>query len=152
IGVLESLNPEEALAHFAAIVESSEDAIISKTLDGIILTWNTGAERIYGYTAPEAIGQPMTILLPEDRPDEEAEILRRIAREERVDHFETVRRTKDGGRIDVSLTISPIHDATGRTVGASHIARSLTDRKRLNDQLRHLAAIVESSEDAIISK
>jgi two-component system, cell cycle sensor histidine kinase and response regulator CckA len=146
------LNPEEALAHFAAIVESSEDAIISKTLDGIILTWNNGAERVYGYTASEVIGRPMTILLPEDRPDEEAEILRRIARGERVDHFETVRRTKNGGLIDVSLTISPIRDNNDRIVGASHIARNVTDRKHLNDQLRHLAAIVESSEDAIISK
>src|SRR5260370_950138 len=129
--------PEEAIAHLAAVVESSEDAIISKTLDGIILTWNAGAERVYGYMAAETIGRPMTMLLPEDRADEETEILERIGRGDRVEHFETVRRTGDGRLIDVSLTISPIRDDTGRIVGASHIARNITDRKRLDVQLRH---------------
>ncbi len=150
--MLQELTPEAAMAHLAAIVESSEDAIISKTLDGTILSWNAGAERVYGYTAPEAIGRAMTFLLPEDRTDEEAEILRAIARGQPVDHFETVRRTKSGDLIDVSLTISPIRDTSDRIVGASHISRKITERKRVDQQLRHLAAIVESSEDAIISK
>ena len=151
-GNLEGSNSEEAMAHFAAIVESSEDAIISKTLDGTILTWNAGAENVYGYSAAEAIGRPMTFLLPEDRPDEEILILERIGRGAPVEHFETVRRTKSGNLIDVSLTISPIRDERGRIIGASHVARNISERKRLDEQLRHFAAIVESSEDAIISK
>jgi PAS domain S-box-containing protein len=150
--MLRAFDPEEASAHLAAIVESSEDAIISKTLNGIILTWNAGAERVYRYTATEAIGRPMTFLLPEDRPDEETEILERIGRGERVEHFETVRLTKQGNQIDVSLTISPIRDKSGRIIGASHVARDITERKRIDERLRRLAAIVESSEDAIISK
>jgi PAS domain S-box-containing protein len=145
-------HPDEAMAHLAAIVESSEDAVISKTLEGTILTWNTGAEHVYGYPAAEAIGLAMTILLPDDRPDEETLILERIRRGERVEHFETVRRNKSGDRIDVSLTISPIRDHNGRIIAASHIARNISERKRLDEQLRHLAAIVESSEDAVISK
>jgi two-component system cell cycle sensor histidine kinase/response regulator CckA len=147
-----ALNPERAIAHLAAIVESSEDAIISKTVDGVILTWNQGAEHVYGYTASEAIGQPMTLLIPDDRIGEEAEILARIGRGERVEHLETVRRKKNGVLIDVSLTISPICDPGGEVIGASHIARDITESKRLNNYLRQLAAIVESSEDAIISK
>ena len=142
----------ERLQQLAAIVESSEDAVISKTLDGTILTWNEGAERIYGYTAAETIGRLMTTLLPEDRPDEEAEILQRIARGDRVDHFETVRLTKSGGLIDVSLTISPIRDRHGEVRGASYVARNLTERKRLDERLRLFAAIIGSAEDAIISK
>src|SRR6478672_2915861 len=130
-------NPDEAIAHLAAIVESSEDAVISKTLDGIILTWNAGAEHVYGYPAAEAIGRPMTFLLPEDRPDEESLILERIGRGERVEHFETVRRRKSGDRIDVSLTISPIRDSNGRIIAASHVARNITERKRLDEKLRH---------------
>ncbi len=145
-------NAERAAAHLAAIVESSEDAIISKTLEGVILTWNIGAQHVYGYSGEEAIGQPMTLLIPDDRTAEETEILARIGRGERMDHFETVRRNKRGELIDVSLTISPIRDRTGRVIGASHIARNITARKRLDEQLRRLAAIVESSEDAIISK
>jgi two-component system cell cycle sensor histidine kinase/response regulator CckA len=121
----------------AAIVESSEDAIISKTLEGVILTWNAGAERLYGYPAAEAIGCPMTMLLPADRPNEENEILSRIRRGERVEHFETVRRRKSGECIDVALTISPIRDANGHIIGASHVARNITDRKRLDEQFRH---------------
>lgn len=146
------VTPEAAMAHLAAIVESSEDAIISKTLDGIILTWNAGAERVYGYTAEEALGKPMTILLPDDRPDEEAAILARIRRGERVDHFDTIRKNRSGELINVSLTISPTRDSTGRITGASHIARNIGQRKRLDQRMQQLAAIVESSEDAIISK
>ncbi|PWU03568.1 MAG: histidine kinase [Terriglobia bacterium] len=151
-GILENSHPEEAMAHLAAIVESSEDAIISKTLDGIILSWNSGAERIYGYTSGEAIGKPMTLVLPDDRPNEETEILERIQRGERVEHFETVRKTKSGDLIDVSLTISPIRDKHGRLIGASHVARNVTDRKQIELRLEQLAAIVSFAEDAIISK
>jgi PAS domain S-box-containing protein len=147
-----SFNSEEAIAHLAAIIESSEDAIVSKTVDGVVLTWNRGAERVYGYSADEAIGKPMTFLLPEDRPDEEAGILARIGRGDRVEHFETVRRRKNGDLIDVSLTISPIRDRSGHVVGASHVARDVTERKGLSDRLERLAAIVESSEDAIVAK
>jgi PAS domain S-box-containing protein len=151
-GSLPGFNAEQAMTHLAAIIESSEDAIISKTLEGMILTWNAGAEHIYGYSAAEAIGRPMTLLLPEDRPDEEAEILDGIRRGQRVEHFETVRRRKNGEHIDVSLSISPIRDRNGCIVAASHVARDITERRRLDEQLRHLAAIVESSADAIISK
>jgi len=125
------------MAHLAAIVESSDDAIISKTLQGVILTWNTGAERVYGYAAGEMIGRPMTVLLPEDRPDEETDILDRLKRGERVEHFETIRRRKGGDFINVSLTISPIHGTGREIIGVSHIARDITERKRLDDQLRH---------------
>jgi two-component system cell cycle sensor histidine kinase/response regulator CckA len=143
---------ERAMAHLASIVESSDDAIIGKTLEGIILSWNGGACRVYGYTAAEAIGQSMTLLLPEDRPGEEAQILERIARGERVAHFETRRRRKGGETVDVSLTISPIRDKTGRIIGASHVARDITDRRQMNEQAALLAALVQSSEDAIVSK
>lgn len=127
---------EERLELLAAVVESSEDAIISKTLDGTILTWNSGAERVYGFPASETIGRPMMMLLPPGREDEEIEILARIARGERVEHFETERLTKKGDLIDVSLTISPIRDRTGTIRGASHVARNITERKRLDMQLR----------------
>ncbi|HTM49013.1 MAG TPA: PAS domain S-box protein [Bryobacteraceae bacterium] len=140
------------MAHLAAIVESSEDAIVSNTLNGTILTWNTGAEKLYGYTAEEAIGQPMMLLLPKDRTDEENDIRSRIVRGERLDHFESVRRTKRGENIHVSLTISPILDRDGRITGISHVARDISERKRLDERLERMAAIVESSEDAIISK
>jgi PAS domain S-box-containing protein len=151
-GVMDGFDPEGAMAHLAAIVESSQDAIISKTLQGIILSWNTGAQRLYGYTAAEAIGRSISLLLPEDRADEEAEILDRIGRGERVTHFETVRRTKTGELIDVSLTISPIRGRSGRIIGASHVARNISEGRRQNEESRRLAAIVQSSEDAIISK
>src|SRR5579872_730326 len=123
-------------SHLAAIVESSEDAIVSKDVDGRILSWNSGAERIYGYSASEAIGQPIAILFAPDRADEEDEILSEIRRGERIDHFETVRQRKDGRRIHVSLTVSPIRDRSGTIIGASHIARDVTDRKHADEQLR----------------
>ena len=149
---LKASSPEQAVAHLAAIVQSSEDAIISKTLQGIIVSWNGGAERLYGYPASEVIGRSMTLLLPHDRPDEEAEILDRIRRGEQVAHFETVRRRKNGELIELSLTISPIRDAGGEIIGASHVARNISDRRRLEHRLEELAAIVECAEDAIISK
>ena len=123
-------------SRLAAIVESSDDAIIRKNLDGIIETWNAGAERMFGYTAQEAIGKPVTLLMPPERADEEPGILARIRRGERIDHYDTVRRRKDGSLVDVSLSISPIVDAGGNVVGASKIARDITGRKRINAMLR----------------
>lgn len=121
---------EEAQAWLAAIVDSSQDAIVSKTLDAVITSWNQGAERIFGYTAAEAIGRPITLIIPPERLDEEPAILERLRKGERVEHFETVRVAKDGRRIDISLTISPVRDSTGRIIGASKIARDITGRKR----------------------
>jgi len=122
---------EEALIRMAAIVESSDDAIVSKTLDGIITSWNTGAERIFGYRPAEAVGQPMLMLFPPERVKEEADILARIARGESVDHYETVRVRKNGKRIEVSVTISPLRDTQGRIIGASKIARDISERREL---------------------
>ena len=116
----------------AAIVESSDDAILTKDLDGIITTWNAGAERVFGYAAAEVIGRPVTILIPPDRVHEESGILERIRRGERVEHYETVRRRKDGTLLDISLSVSPIRDAAGNVVGASKIARDITQRKRVS--------------------
>lgn len=126
----------QASGRLAAIVESSEDAIISKDLNGIIASWNQAAERIFGYTAEEAVGKPITILIPPDRHDEEPGILARIRRGERVEHYETVRQRKDGSLLDISLTISPIRDALGNIVGASKIARDITRRKLIEEALR----------------
>jgi PAS domain S-box-containing protein len=120
----------------AAIVESSDDAIVGKTTDGIILTWNKAAERLFGYSAEEAVGRSITMLIPPDRQDEEREILDRISRGERVIHFETVRLTKDGRRFDASLTISPIRDASGHIIGASKVARDISAQKRTEFELR----------------
>jgi PAS domain S-box-containing protein len=133
--VTERRNAEEAQARLAAIVESSQDAIISKTLDGVIRSWNTGAERLFDYPAHEAIGQPITLIIPPDRRDEEFEILARISQGERIEHFETVRVSKQGRLIDISLTVSPIRDRDGRIIGASKIARDITDRKRVDKAL-----------------
>jgi two-component system cell cycle sensor histidine kinase/response regulator CckA len=126
---------ESATAQLVAIVESSEDAIISKSLDGIVLTWNAGAERIYGYSANEIRWRPISVLLPADRANEETEILQRLKRGERVDHVETVHIRKDGKPIDVSLTISPIRDNEGRIRGASHIARDISERRAFQEQI-----------------
>jgi len=124
---------EREAFRLAAIVESAEDAIVSKDLDGIIQSWNHGAERIFGYTAEEAIGRPITIVIPDDRLDEEAEVLRRIRAGLAVEHFETVRRRKDGSPIDISLTVSPIRTSTGEVIGASKIARDITEQRRLRE-------------------
>ena len=126
---------ETLRAHHAAIIESSDDAIISKTLQGVVTSWNPGAQRLFGYTAAEMIGQPILRLLPPDRVHEEREIVARIAGGQRVDHFETVRLTKDGERVDVSVSISPIIDSSGRIVGASKIARDVTGRKQAERKL-----------------
>jgi PAS domain S-box-containing protein len=126
--------------HLAALVASSEDAIIGKTLDGIILSWNAAAEQLYGYRAAEVIGRSIAIIIPPDRPDELVAILTRLARGERIEHYETVRRHKDGSLIDVSVTISPIRDGTGVIVGASAIARDIRARRRLERQLHEREA------------
>jgi PAS domain S-box-containing protein len=126
----------EARALLAAIVASSDDAIVSKSLQGRITSWNEGAERIFGYPAAEAVGRPITMIIPPELHDEERHILAKLTRGERIDHFETVRVRKDGCRVDVSLTISPVRDAEGRIVGASKIARDVTESKRLEAKLR----------------
>jgi PAS domain S-box-containing protein len=137
---------------FSAIIEHSDDAILSKNLEGIILTWNRGAEKIFGYTAAEVIGQPVSILMPEEYKNEAPDILARIRRGETVDHYETVRRRKDGSRVNISLTVSPIKDSLGNIVGASKIARDITRHKSAEELQLHFSAIVESSDDAILSK
>ncbi|HLP26850.1 MAG TPA: PAS domain S-box protein [Acidobacteriota bacterium] len=131
-------------AFLAAIVNSSGDAILSKSLDGIITSWNPGAERMFGYTASEAVGQHVSILFPPDRFDEEPGILEHIRRGELVDHYETVRRRKDGALLDISLTVSPIFDSGGRIVGASKIARNITDLKTAERKLAEYAADLET--------
>jgi PAS domain S-box-containing protein len=131
---------KEAQLRLGAIVSSSDDAIISKTLEGIITSWNAGAQRIFGYGAEEAVGRPITILIPPDRQDEESQIIETLRRGESVHHFETVRLRKDGRQIDVSLTISPIKDANGQIIGVSKIARDITERKRAAEALRQAEA------------
>jgi PAS domain S-box-containing protein len=127
---------EEITGLLAAIVASSDDAIISKNLDGIITSWNKSAERIFGYTSEEAIGHHITLIIPQERHAEESDILSRLRRGERVDHFHTVRRRKDGSLLDVSLTISPVRDPSGRVVGASKVARDITAEKQTEQALR----------------
>ena len=127
---------EKVRERLFAVVDSSDDAIISKTLDGTISAWNHGAEKVFGYSEAEIVGKPLLMLLPPERIDEEADILARIQRGESVDHFETVRVRKDRTRIDVSVTVSPIRDSKGVVVGAAKIARDITDRKRAQDGLR----------------
>jgi PAS domain S-box-containing protein len=122
--------PDDAAGRLAAIVQSSEDAIISKTLEGVITSWNPAAERLFGYTAAEAIGQRITLIIPPDRRQEEASVLASVRSGRSVEHFETVRQAKDGRRIDISLTVSPVRNAAGVIVGASKIARDITDRVR----------------------
>jgi PAS domain S-box-containing protein len=127
---------EQASRRLAAIVESSADAIVSKDINGVIASWNQAAERLFGYTAEETIGKPVTLLIPPERRDEEQGILERIRRGERIEHYETVRRRKDGSLLDISLTVSPIRDTKGNIVGASKIARDITRRKRVEVALR----------------
>ena len=133
--ITERKQAERAVALLATIVESSDDAIISKDLNGVILSWNNGAERLFGYTAQEAIGQPITMLIPPNRFDEEPGILKRIRHGEFIQHYETVRRRKDGTLLDISLTVSPLVDRQGQIVGASKIARDITERKRTETRL-----------------
>ena len=123
-------------SRMGAIVDSSDDAIISKNLDGVITTWNRGAERVFGYTADEAVGQHITLIIPTDRREEETEILARLRRAERIDHFETIRQRKDGSLIDISLSVSPVRDSSGIVIGASKVARDITERKSAERSLR----------------
>jgi PAS domain S-box-containing protein len=141
---------DELEAYLASIVEGSDDAIISKSLDGYITSWNPAAERVFGYTAKEAVGRNIGLIIPYDRMDEEYQILDKLKRGERIDHFETIRHRKDGKPIDVSLTVSPIRDQSGKIIGASKIARDISKAK-CAERIVHLAAIVESAGDAIIS-
>jgi PAS domain S-box-containing protein len=134
---------ERESAWLASIVEYGDDAIVSKNLDGIITSWNRGAERMYGYLAEEVIGKSITIVIPPERHHEENDILERIRRGDRVDHYETIRRRKDGNLIDVSVTISPMRDANGTVIGASKIARDITERKRSEAQISTLAREAE---------
>jgi PAS domain S-box-containing protein len=127
---------ELAAQHLAAVVESSADAIISKDLTGVITSWNRGAELLFGYTAEEMIGQPITLLFPADRLHEEVEIVSRIRRGERVDPYDSVRRRKDGTLVDISLTVSPVKNSDGKIVGASKIARDITEQKRAQERLK----------------
>jgi PAS domain S-box-containing protein len=155
---IEALGQSHA-QRLAAIVESSEVAIISKDLDGTIATWNQGAEKLFGYKAEEVIGEPITILIPPERQDEEPSILARIKRGERIEPFETVRKRKDGQRVEISLTVSPIRDAAGEIVGASKIARDITERKRteasqaalyqFTDRLFRAASVEDAYEAAL---
>jgi PAS domain S-box-containing protein len=128
----------------AAIVSSSDDAIASKTLEGIVTSWNHAAERVFGWPAEEIIGKSITLIIPTERLAEEKEIIARVVRGERVDHFETVRQRKDGTLIDISLTVSPVRDAEGRIIGASKVARDITERKRTQAELQRLSEQLES--------
>ncbi|HET7404459.1 MAG TPA: PAS domain-containing sensor histidine kinase [Usitatibacter sp.] len=144
--------PEQANAWLAAIVESSDDAIVSKDLDGVVTSWNPAAERIFGYTAAEMIGQSIMRIIPPDQLEEEKLILSRVRSGQRMEHFQTVRRRKDGTHVHLSISVSPVRDANGTIIGASKIARDITSQHD-GDRVRGLlAAIVESSDDAIISK
>ncbi|MGO9018154.1 MAG: PAS domain-containing protein [Syntrophobacteraceae bacterium] len=148
-----SLADLEARSLLAYIVESSDDAIIGITLDGIVLSWNKGAEKIYGYPAGEVVGKPVSILLPSDRPEDLSNILDSIRRGERVDHYETARIRKDGKKVHISLIVSPIFDAAGIIIGASSIARDITERKEGEEELKqtnaYLENVLENSPDAI---
>jgi PAS domain S-box-containing protein len=139
VDMSENQRAEQVSHRLAAIVETSADAIISKDLNGVIATWNRGAERLFGYLEQEAVGKPITMLIPDQHRDEETRILERIRSGERIDHFETVRRRKDGTLVSISLTVSPITDDAGRIVGASKIARDITEQKRREEQIGLLA-------------
>ena len=153
--VTERKEAEALRAQLAAVVEYSDDAIISKTLQGIVTSWNTGAERTFGYTSQEMVGQPITLLIPHERLAEEPAILARIAAGERIDHYESVRVRKDGTRIDVSLSVSPVKDHNGRIVGASKIARDISPQKKAEAALldeTHMLALLNKSAAAIAAQ
>ena len=143
------LKADKAIGLLAAIVDSSEDAIVSKTLEGIITSWNTGAERLFGYTASEAVGQHISLIIPVNRRNEETVIIERIRKGERIEHFDTVRVHKDKTPLDISLTISPVRDASGKIIGASKIARDITQRKRIERELRESEERYRTLADAL---
>jgi PAS domain S-box-containing protein len=135
----------EAALRLAAIVNSSDDAIVSKTLEGIVLSWNPAAERMFGWAAGEVIGKSITIIIPDDRLDEETTVLARLRRGESIDHYETIRVRKDGVQIPISLTVSPIRDLSGTVIGASKIARDISDRRRVEERLAHSLAVEQAA-------
>jgi PAS domain S-box-containing protein len=141
-----------AARHLAKIVDSSDDAIVSKDLNGTILSWNSAAERMFGYTAAEAIGRSIRIIIPQDRQSEEDFVLGQVRRGQAVRHYETIRQRKDGTQLPISLTVSPLYDDAGVVIGASKIARDLTAQRAADFAARRLAAVVESSDDAIVAK
>ena len=130
----------EAALRLAAIVNSSDDAIVSKTLEGVVVSWNPTAERMFGWTADEVIGKPITMIIPADRLDEEENVLTQLRRGQTIDHYETIRVRKDGVAIPISLTVSPIRDRTGTIIGASKIARDISDRRRTEEERARLLA------------
>ncbi len=134
IDISDRREADRAAQRLSAIVESAEDAILAKDLNGVITSWNSGAERLFGYTPGEVIGKSITILIPDDRLDEEPQILGRIRRGERVEHFDTVRRRKDGSLVEIGLTVSPIRNSAGQIVGASKVARDITERRQAQEQ------------------
>jgi PAS domain S-box-containing protein len=136
---------DEDAGRLAAIIDSSDDAIVSKTLEGIITSWNRAAERIFGYTAAEAVGRHISLIIPEERHGEEREVLARLVKGERIDHFETIRRAKDGRRVEISLSVSPVRNSAGRIVGASKVARDISDRRQLE---RDRQALLEREQEA----
>jgi two-component system CheB/CheR fusion protein len=138
VDISERKRAEDYAQRLASIVEFSDDAIVSKNLNGVIVSWNAGAQRLFGYAAEEVIGRPVTILIPPDRLDEEPGILARILRGEHIDHYETIRRRKDGSMVEISLTVSPVKDASGRIVGASKIARDISERRQAQEQQKLL--------------
>ncbi len=150
--ITETNSSEEIRSRLAAIVDSSDDAIISKDLNGILTSWNAAAERLFGYSQKEIVGKSVLTIIPPELQYEEPGILAKLRRGEKIEHYETERVRKDGRRVFVSLTISPLKDSTGKVVGASKIARDITERRRLDDIRFRLAAIVNSSDDAIIAK
>ena len=143
------LKADKAIGLLAAIVDSSEDAIISKTLEGVITSWNSGAERLFGYTAKEAVGHSISMIIPLDRRDEETIFLARLSQGERIDHFDTVRVRKDGSTLEISLTISPVRDAAGKIIGASKIARDISARKRIERELHESEQRFRTLADAL---
>src|ERR1043166_4047609 len=151
----EALSKHDQVTLLASIVDSSDDAIMAKTPEGVITSWNRGAEQIYGYSAKEIIGQPISVLTHPERPNEMVEILQKIGNGERVEHYETTRVRKDGKAIAVSLTVSAIRDSAGRLVGVSSIARDITERKRADEKLRatsqYARSLIEASLDPLVT-